>query len=55
MSSSPILENLLYDKKGAIAYVTLNRPRVLNALNRQTWKELRTVFEERVTTPKSAA
>ena len=46
MSSSPILENLLYDKKGAIAFVTLNRPRVLNALNRQTWKELRTVFED---------
>ncbi len=46
MSSSPILENLLYDKKGAIAYVTLNRPRVLNALNQQTWKELRTVFED---------
>src|SRR6266576_2691999 len=46
MSSSPILENLLYDKKGAIALVTLNRPRVLNALNRQTWKELRTVFED---------
>src|SRR5207302_9205711 len=35
-----------YDKKGAIAYVTLNRPRVLNALNRQTWQELRTVFED---------
>ena len=46
MSSSPILENLLYDKKGAIAFVTLNRPRVLNALNRQTWQELRTVFED---------
>ena len=46
MSSSPILENLLYEKKGATAYVTLNRPRVLNALNRQTWKELRTVFED---------
>ena len=46
MSSSPMLENLLYDKKGAIACVTLNRPKVLNALNRQTWQELRTVFEE---------
>ncbi len=46
MSSSPILENLLYEKKGAIAYVTLNRPRVLNALNQQTWNELRTVFED---------
>jgi len=46
MSSSPILENLLYEKKGAIAYVTLNRLKVLNALNRQTWNELRTVFED---------
>jgi len=46
MSSSPTLENLLYEKKGAIAYVTLNRPKVLNALNQQTWKELRTVFED---------
>src|SRR5712671_7584952 len=46
MSSSPILENLLYDKKGAIAFVTLNRPRVLNALNRQTWQELRMAFED---------
>jgi enoyl-CoA hydratase len=46
MSSSPTLENLLYEKKAAIAAVTLNRPKVLNALNRQTWKELRTVFED---------
>jgi enoyl-CoA hydratase/carnithine racemase len=46
MSSSPILENLLYEKKGAIAFVRLNRPKVLNALNQQTWKELRTVFED---------
>jgi enoyl-CoA hydratase/carnithine racemase len=46
MSSSPILENLLYEKKGAIAYVTLNRPRVLNALNRATWNDLRTAFED---------
>src|SRR6202171_6577590 len=46
MSSSSILENLLYEKKGAIADVTLNRPKVLNALNQQTWKELRTVFED---------
>jgi enoyl-CoA hydratase/carnithine racemase len=46
MSSSPTLDNLLYEKKAAIAYVTLNRPRVLNALNHQTWNELRTVFED---------
>ena len=25
----------MYEKKGAIAYVTLNRPKVLNALNKQ--------------------
>src|SRR5260370_7407804 len=41
-----MMENLMYEKKGAIAYVTFNRPRVLNALNRQTWKELRMVFED---------
>lgn len=40
------LENVLYEKKGAIAYVTLNRPRVLNALNGKTWEDLRTAFEE---------
>src|SRR5437868_6270382 len=46
MSSSPILENLLYEKKGGIAYVTLNRPKVLNALNHATWADLRTAFED---------
>src|SRR5205823_12746348 len=40
-----MLENLLYEKKGAIAYVTLNRPKVLNALNQRTWEDLRTAFE----------
>src|SRR3989442_15381601 len=44
--SSPRLENLLYEKKGAIAYVTLNRPKVLNALNQRTWENLRTAFED---------
>ncbi|MDB6040575.1 MAG: enoyl-CoA hydratase, partial [Verrucomicrobiales bacterium] len=39
------LENVLYEKKGAIAYVTLNRPKVLNALNTRTWEDLRTAFE----------
>ena len=39
------LENVLYEKKGAVAYVTLNRPKVLNALNTKTWEELRTAFE----------
>jgi enoyl-CoA hydratase len=40
------LENILYEKKGAIAYVTLNRPKVLNALNRKTWEDLETAFTD---------
>jgi enoyl-CoA hydratase len=40
------LENVLYEKKGPIAYVTLNRPKVLNALNQRTWQDLRAAFEE---------
>src|SRR6059036_2569205 len=46
MSLPNTLENVLYEKKGAIAYVTLNRPKVLNALNRRTWEDLRTAFED---------
>jgi enoyl-CoA hydratase/carnithine racemase len=40
------LENLLYEKKGPIAYVTLNRPKVLNALNKATIAELKAAFED---------
>jgi enoyl-CoA hydratase/carnithine racemase len=39
------LENVLYEKKGPISYVTINRPKVLNALNAKTISELRTAFE----------
>ena len=42
----PTFANLLYEKKGNIAYVTLNRPKVLNALNRATWEELQAAFED---------
>jgi enoyl-CoA hydratase/carnithine racemase len=45
-SAAPTLENLLYEKKGGIAYVTLNRPKVLNALNKATWEDLRAAFED---------
>jgi enoyl-CoA hydratase len=39
------LQNVQYETKGDIAYVTLNRPKVLNALNTSTWADLRTAFE----------
>lgn len=43
---SLVLENVLYEKKGAVGYVTVNRPKVLNALNGPTWSDLRTAFED---------
>jgi enoyl-CoA hydratase len=40
------LENVLYEKRGAIAYVTVNRPKVLNALDQRTWQDLRASFAD---------
>src|SRR6266853_3579861 len=40
------LENVLYEKKGPIAYVTINRPKVLNALNKATIAELNEAFKD---------
>src|ERR1700746_651799 len=34
-------QNLLYEVRDAIAFITFNRPKVLNALNRKTIEELR--------------
>ena len=45
-TSAPQLETVLYEKKGRIAYVTLNRPKVLNALNRAAIADLRAAFED---------
>ncbi len=45
-TAAPTRENVLYEKKGAIAYVTLNRAKVLNALNKATITELSEVFED---------
>ena len=39
-------ENILFEKKNSIAYVTVNRPKVLNALNMATMEELRTAFHD---------
>lgn len=47
MASSAVsqsFENIQFEKKGAIAYVTVNRPKVLNALNMATMKELHAAF-----------
>jgi len=50
MSSSVIaglsFETVLYEKKTGIAYVTLNRPKVLNALNKRAIAELKAAFED---------
>jgi enoyl-CoA hydratase/carnithine racemase len=45
-AAAPKLANVLYEKKGAVAYVTVNRPKVLNALNMSAWADLRTAFED---------
>ena len=37
-------ENILYEKKDGIAFITFNRPKVLNALNRKTMEELQHVL-----------
>ena len=34
-------ENIVYEKRDGIAFITFNRPKVLNALNRKTVEELR--------------
>jgi len=39
-------ENILLEKKNSIAYVTINRPKVLNALNFAVMEELRAAFHE---------
>ena len=34
---APKLDNVLYEKRDGVGYLTLNRPKVLNALNTPTW------------------
>src|SRR5712691_3977634 len=50
MSSSVLpglsLETVLYEKKTGIAYITLNRPKVLNALNKRAIADLKAAFED---------
>ena len=42
-------ETLICDIRGAVAVVTLNRPKVLHALNAETFDELETVFAKLAT------
>ncbi len=39
-------ENILYEKREGIAYITFNRPKVLNALNRKTMEELGAALDD---------
>src|SRR4029077_7374707 len=39
------LDDVIYETKGPIAYVTLNRPKVRNALSQGAWDDLRKAFE----------
>jgi enoyl-CoA hydratase len=44
MSNRMDYQNIKFETKGAIAYVTINRPDKLNALNMAVMEELRTAF-----------
>ena len=41
-----LLQNLLYEKRAGIAYVTINRPQAMNALSHTALEELRSVMED---------
>src|SRR5580700_1637436 len=41
---STSFENIAYEVKGSTAYITMNRPKVMNALNRKTVEELNAAF-----------
>jgi enoyl-CoA hydratase/carnithine racemase len=45
-TATSTLETVAYEKKNGIAYVTVSRPKVLNALNHRTWDDLKTAFED---------
>ncbi len=42
----PAFENISYEKKGALGYLTIDRPKALNALSRETLAEIKSALEE---------
>jgi enoyl-CoA hydratase/carnithine racemase len=42
----PDFENIIYDKKGRIAVITINRPERMNAIDPQTSEELRNAWSD---------
>ena len=47
------LEHVIYEKKGHVAYVTINRPEVRNALHSYAYAELRACWRDIGLDPKS--
>ena len=39
-------DSILYEKEDGIATITLNRPRVLNAMNKQMWMDIQAAFDD---------
>jgi enoyl-CoA hydratase len=50
----PTFENLVYEKKSSIAYLTINRPKALNALNALTLQEIAAALEDAHSDPEVA-
>jgi len=44
-------ECIIFEKRGAVAVIRLNRPRVLNAMNKQLWLDLQAAMEAVRTDP----